>query len=82
MIKRGRLTPGEWWMSCGSCGNERCSGEKRKSAAIDTMRAVGWSQSKSHGWVCPSCLPGVLVPQKYRKSRAMLAKSKIEEGAA
>lgn len=72
---RGRLRS-EWWMSCGACGCEKCTAQGDKSDAIDTMRSIGWSQSKSHGWVCPACLPDVLVPKKYRASRKRLAESK------
>lgn len=79
--RRGRIFV-QWWIGCGVCGFEKCCLEPTKSASIDTMRSVGWSQSKSKGWVCPTCMPNVLVPAKYRKARAELARAKAREERA
>ncbi len=67
---RGKLRQ-EFWVSCGGCGIEKCTGECTSSAAWSTMTSVGWKYTRAAGWLCPGC--EVPVPAKYKASRDRLA---------
>ena len=43
--------------NCGVCGNYETPSSASRKGAESVLRKEGWSNTKRHGWVCPTCLP-------------------------
>lgn len=60
MSRRGHIWR-EPWVDCGICEwHEPCPPSIGRTSAQEA-RALGWSMTKQHGWVCPACVAASIL---------------------